>query len=199
MTRVSLVRHGQTEWNLQRRIQGASDIPLNQTGRSQAEDAGRALALRTWDAIYASPLSRAMETASIIATAMGLPEPLPLPELVERSYGEAEGMTGEEILEHFPEGALIPGQESRSDVVTRALPALVQLAEDNPRRRLIVVSHGGVIGSIARHVTDHARPAPGEVIPNGSIHDFVYRDGRFLLDRFNVDAEEHDLFTSVVQ
>lgn len=198
MTRLSLVRHGQTDWNLQRRIQGASDIPLNSTGRAQALVTAEALALRHWDGIYASPLARAMDTARIIAAHSVLGEPQPLPGVAERRYGEAEGLTGEEILARFPEGAEVPGRETREEVVARALPALTRLAEQNPGRSLIVVSHGGVIGSLVRKLTNHALPAPGEVIPNGSVHDFIYADGALRVDRFNLSPEDHDLFTAVV-
>ncbi|HEY2555692.1 MAG TPA: histidine phosphatase family protein [Diaminobutyricibacter sp.] len=198
MTRLSLVRHGQTDWNLAKRIQGSTDVPLNATGRAQAEATGRALAAGAWDAIYTSPLSRARETADIIAARVDLGDPTPLDGIAERRYGEAEGLTGAEILARWPEGMPVPGRESREAVVERALPALVELAERHDGQSLIVVSHGGVIGSLVRHVTDHALPGPGEVIPNGSVHTFIYRDGRLELDRFNVGLEERDLFTASV-
>lgn len=198
MTRISLVRHGQTDWNLAKRIQGSSDIPLNDTGRRQAEATGAAMAGGSYDAIYASPLGRATETAEIIASHTGLDAPLPLPEVAERNYGEAEGMTGAEILDRWPEGTPVPGRESRDAVVARALPALIELGEKHPGESIVVVSHGGVISSLVRHVTDHALPGPGEVIPNGSVHEFVYDDGRLTLDRFNVKPEDRDLYTASV-
>ena len=198
MTRISLVRHGQTDWNLAKRIQGSSDIPLNATGREQAVTTGSALAGGRYDAIYASPLSRATETAEIIAAHTGLEGPLLLPAVAERSYGDAEGLTGEEILARWPEGTPVPGRESRDQVVRRALPALLELGERHPRESVIVVSHGGVIGSLVRHVTAHALPGPGEVIPNGSVHEFVYDDGELSLDRFNLSPEDRDLFTASV-
>jgi probable phosphoglycerate mutase len=198
VTRISLVRHGQTDWNLAKRIQGSSDIPLNQTGREQAEATGIAMSGGSYDAIYASPLSRATETATIIAGHTGLDAPLPVPAVAERRYGEAEGLTGAEILTRWPEGTPVPGRETREAVVERALPALVELAEKHPDESIIVVSHGGVISALVRHVTSHALPGPGEVIPNGSVHEFVYDDGRLSLDRFNVSTEDRDLFTASV-
>ncbi len=198
MTRLSLVRHGQTDWNLARRIQGSTDVPLNATGRAQADATGRALAAAAWDAIYTSPLSRAQETASIIAGHVGLAAPTAVDGIAERRYGEAEGLTGPEILARWPEGTPVPGRESREAVVERALPVLLDLAERHDGESLIIVSHGGVIGSLVRHVTGHALPGPGEVIPNGSVHTFVLREGRLELDRFTVGLEEHDLFTASV-
>jgi probable phosphoglycerate mutase len=198
VTRIALVRHGQTDWNLQRRIQGSSDIPLNETGRAQARHTGAVLSGRQWDAVYASPLVRAMDTARLIAEASGLPEPEPLEGMQERRYGAAEGLTGEEILSRFPDGAPIPGQETRADVVERALPALEDLGRRHPDSAFIVVTHGGVIASLVRHVTDHALPAPGDVIANGSVHDFEFLNGRLALRRFNIFDEDHDLFLAAV-
>lgn len=198
MTFISLVRHGQTDWNLAKRIQGSSDIPLNDTGRAQAEATGRALAGGRFDAIYASPLSRALDTARIIAGHVGLGEPETIAAVAERQYGEAEGLTGEQILARWPDGAPVPGRESREQVVARALPALRELGEQHPGENVIVVSHGGVISSLVRHVTDHALPGPGELIPNGSVHRFRYLDGELTLDRFNLGPEDRDLFTASV-
>jgi probable phosphoglycerate mutase len=198
VTLISLVRHGQTDWNLAKRIQGSSDIPLNGTGRAQAEATGRALAGGSFDAIYASPLSRALDTARIISGHLGLGEPQPLEAVAERRYGEAEGLTGAEILARWPEGTPVPGRESRDEVVERALPALLELGARHDGEHVIVVSHGGVIGSLVRHVTAHALPGPGEVIPNGSVHRFSYDDGRLTLDRFNLGPEDRDLLTASV-
>ena len=97
MTRFFLVRHGETEWNRIHRIQGSSDIPLNDTGRAQALNVGGVLSRHRFDLIVSSPLSRAMETATIIARRMGMPLPLPVQSLVERHYGEAEGCTREDL------------------------------------------------------------------------------------------------------
>jgi uncharacterized phosphatase len=198
VTRISLVRHGQTDWNLTRRIQGSSDIPLNDTGRAQARVTGSILKRRHWDGIFTSPLGRARETAEIIASEAGLTSPTDIESLVERNYGEAEGLTGEQILARYPDGASIPGQESREDVVRRAMPALLELAERHPDSDFIVVSHGAVISSLVRKLSDHTLPPPGEVIANGSIHDFSIRDGSLRLDRFNASEDDRDLFTAAV-
>jgi broad specificity phosphatase PhoE len=124
MTELYLVRHGETDWNRQHRIQGLTDIPLNATGRRQARAAGKLLARRNWNDIYASPLSRATETASIIAGQTGLAEPKPVDALVERNYGEAEGLNFIEIDRRYPNRSEVPGQESRAEVIERVVPAL---------------------------------------------------------------------------
>lgn len=185
MTHLALVRHGQTDWNLARRIQGNTDIPLNDTGRAQAIETAAQLAGAEWDAVLTSPLSRARETAEIIATALGLPEPTADADLVERRYGDAEGMDYQELHERFPAGIVVPGRETHREVQQRVYAALIGIAEQHPGQSLIVVCHGGVISSLVRHATDGGRPRADERIENGSVHYFSYVDGELRLDEFN--------------
>lgn len=190
MTMLYLVRHGETDWNRARKIQGSTDIPLNELGREQAAASGRLLARRQWDAVYASPLSRAFETASIIARETGLPAPQSMAELVERNYGSAEGLTGTEIDRLFPDGADVPGRETREQVAARVLPALHDLAAQHPGENLIVVAHGGVIRTVLNIVD------PGgtvEAIRNGSIHSFRHVDGGLELIAFDDPIELESL------
>lgn len=170
MTQLFLVRHGETDWNRQRRIQGRTDIPLNETGREQALMAGRGFAaFGAWDGLYASPLSRARETAEIIGREVGLRGPELVPSLVERDYGEAEGMDWLQVERKYPDGMTVPGRESRHDVADRVVPALVELAASRSGAALIVVSHGGAI----RAVLDHIEPGHEYgAITNGSVHSF---------------------------
>lgn len=183
-TRLAIVRHGQTDWNLEKRIQGSTDIPLNTLGRAQAAETGLNLAGVPWAAIVSSPLVRAHETARIIAGELDLPAPLVVPELTERHHGEIEGLTFTERQLRFPDGSRVPGLESRQAVLDRVLPALERVAADHQGRQVIVVCHGGVIGTLVRYATDGARPAAGELIPNGSVHDFRWQDGRLELESF---------------
>jgi len=191
MTTLYLVRHGETDWNRAHRIQGSTDIPLNDTGREQARVTGALLATRQWDAVVASPLSRAFETAAIIAREVGLGEPEVEPAMAERNYGAAEGMTGAEIDALYPDGAEVVGRESREAVVARAMPALIAIAGRHPDQAVIVVSHGGVIRSILNAV------APGtsasELIRNGSVHSFRHVDGALELIAFNDPIEAESL------
>ena len=180
MTELYLVRHGETDWNRERRIQGLTDIPLNDTGREQARRTGELLARREWDGIYSSPLSRAAETAAIIAERIGLPAPIPFPAVVERNYGAAEGLDFAGLEARYP--GEVPGRESREAVAERVVPALVDLAERNPGAMLVVVSHGGAIRSVLGAVdpgVDHG------MISNGSVHSFRYADGSLRLVAFD--------------
>lgn len=182
MTELVLVRHGETDWNRDGRIQGMSDIPLNDTGRQQALRAGERLAAEHWDAVVASPLSRAAETARIIADHIGLGRVELVDELVERNYGASEGLTGTEI-DALSTG-VVRARESRDEVVERALPALLALAERHPGQSVLVVSHGGVIGSLVRAVTGYVWPERGIAIVNGSEHRFRVVDGDLQLVEF---------------
>lgn len=97
-----ILRHGQTDWNLNRRLQGSTDIPLNATGREQARKAATLLETSGLTRIIASPLSRALETAQIVGAHLGI-EPLIDPRLIERNFGLFEGMTIDEVEQHRTE------------------------------------------------------------------------------------------------
>ncbi len=190
MTLLYLVRHGETEWNRQRRIQGSTDISLNDTGRAQAARTGGLLARRDWDGILSSPLSRAYETASIIADRVGLAAPGTLDDVVERAYGEAEGLTDRQLSARFPPGAIVPGRESREDVAARVLPALLAVAEQHPGERFIITTHGGVIRTVLNAVAPGADVHRGVAISNGSIHSFRLNDGALELVAFDDPIDE---------
>lgn len=188
MTLLTLVRHGQTDWNLARRIQGATDIPLNDTGRDDARTAAAALAGVGYDAIYASPLKRAQETAQIIADELGLATPALTHGLRERSFGEGEGMLVEDYLTQFGDWtSAVPGAETLEEVRDRALDSLERIVRASRRRSapraesLIVVSHGGVIRSLLMHVSGGSLPRVGDSLHNGSVHRFVAERGTLRL------------------
>jgi uncharacterized phosphatase len=184
MTELIIVRHGQTDWNLQKRIQGSTDIPLNSIGRAEAAEAGVRLRDRDADAVVTSPLLRAEETARILAGELGLPAPAVVPALTERHHGAIEGLTFADRQARFPDGVPVPGLESRQDVLARVLPALGRIAAEHEGETVVVVSHGGVIGTLVRHATDGQRPRHDEHISNGSAHDFLWRDGELVLTHF---------------
>lgn len=190
MTLLTLVRHGQTDWNLDRRIQGSTDIPLNETGRADARAAAALLAEGQYDAVYASPLVRAQETARIIADELGLASPASTRGLREREFGEGEGMLVADYLAQWGDWtANVPGAETMDQVRTRAMDSLDRIARAARRRSapraesIIVVSHGGVIRSLLMHVSRGTLPREGEPLRNGSVHRFVAeRDSLRLLE-----------------
>ena len=135
MTLITLVRHGQTDWNLEGRIQGSTDIPLNDTGRAQARDAARRLAGTPFDHVYASPLSRARKTAEIIASELGLPAPLITVGMREHEFGDAEGMLWDQYVERFrARREDVPGAETVEALTARALASLDRIALAARRR-----------------------------------------------------------------
>lgn len=145
LTTFALIRHGQTDWNAERRLQGSTDIPLNDVGRAQARDAVAALSAYRWDAIVSSPLSRAAETADLIAAGLGISVARRVPELTERAYGPAEGMTDGPELDalRIPNG--FRGAESEEDAAERGLAALEALAEEYRGGHVLVVAHGSLL------------------------------------------------------
>ncbi|MCF8547424.1 MAG: histidine phosphatase family protein [Pontimonas sp.] len=192
MTRFFIVRHGETEWNKVRRIQGVSDIPLNDTGLQQAHAVAEILSAHSFDAIVSSPLSRARDTARVIAERLGMPEPEIFQGLIERNYGDAEGSNGQDLDHLYPPGTEIPGREPREAVTARALAVLRELALRHPDSDVIAVAHGGVIRSVVEHV------APGqhnEPITNCSVHSFRMVAGSLELVAFDdpMEVAAHDL------
>lgn len=186
MTDLYLVRHGETDWNRARRIQGRTDIPLNDVGREQARVTGSLLTRRPITRVVASPLSRARETAQIIAGELGLAEPILEPAVVERDYGAAEGLDFREIDTRFPPGTDVPGRESREEVVARVVPALLDLASRFAGESLVVVSHGGAIRAALQATEPDGGFGP---ITNGSVHSFHVADGGLRLVAFDDPLE----------
>lgn len=192
MTRFFLVRHGETDWNKNRIIQGVSDIPLNDTGRAQAAAVGAILARHQFDLLVSSPLSRAFETAMIIARRLQMPAPIVVPDLIERNYGEAEGSSGLDLDARYPPGTEVPGRESREAVTTRVVRVMHDLAIRHPEADILAVAHGGVIRSVVEHA------APGlhrEPITNCSVHSFSLVAGSLELVAFDdpMEVASHEL------
>jgi broad specificity phosphatase PhoE len=150
-TLILLVRHGETDWNLTRRVQGHTDRPLNDTGRAQARELAARLADEPLDAVYSSDLLRAHETARIIAAGRGL-DVTAVPDLRERDFGTWEGLTDDEILTRYPDARERPwgDAETREEMSRRVLEALERIAETHPGKRVLVVAHGGPMRALVR-------------------------------------------------
>ncbi|MEA9986820.1 MULTISPECIES: histidine phosphatase family protein [Subtercola] len=144
-TTLALVRHGETDWNAERRLQGSSDIALNDVGRGQVLATAELLQGQPWDFVVCSPLSRARESASIIARTLGIEVSTVVPELVERDYGPAEGMQDGDELRALRIPGGFQGAETEADVTARATAALGRIATEYPGARVIVVAHGTLI------------------------------------------------------
>lgn len=180
VTRLCLVRHGETEWNTQRRIQGQIDIGLNENGLRQAEAAGRWLRTAGITAIYSSDLSRAWTTAERIGTALGL-KPQPAPELRERRYGIFEGLTFAELkIRHPASFAAYEARDPDYDFETgeslrtmfeRVTGKLSALAAAHAGESIVVVLHGGVLDIANRFVRGNPLDTPRDfLIPNAGLN-----------------------------
>ena len=190
-----LVRHGQSAWNREHRIQGQLDPPLSTEGRRQAELVGRRLAGRRIEGFYASDLKRAWETAEAIGAAIGL-DPQPAPGLREIYLGEWEGLRTEELAQRFPDAwarwneepdwDVVPGGEGAEPFERRVAAALDAILERHVRGDVLVVTHGGVIQVALHRVV--GRPSHGLFpfkIQNASISVIERRDGRMIIDGAN--------------
>ena len=173
MTTLLLARHGETDWNRELRIQGSSDIELNELGRRQAQLLAQELTDVELDAIYASDLSRARATAAAVAAAHGLEVRLD-PRLRERSFGSWEGLTREDIAE-FPPGARHDG-ESDEAVRERMLAAVAEIAAAHPGEQVLIVSHGGALNTLWHH----ALGVRVERWANCAVYKLAVREGEFL-------------------
>lgn len=169
-TRIIAIRHGETAWNVDTRIQGHLDIPLNATGRWQAQRAAQALADEPITAIYASDLLRAYETAQAVANALGV-DIAKAPGLRERDFGAFQGHTFAEIEATQPELALRwrkrdpdfsppQGGESLNRFRDRVLACVDQLAARHPGELIALVAHGGVMDVLYRAATGQGLQAP---------------------------------------
>ncbi len=176
-TIVGLLRHGQTDWNIDMRLQGVSDIPLNETGHAQAIQAAEVLASQAWSRVISSPLSRARTTAEYVSMRMQLGEIAIHELLLERSFGAAEGSSYEDWKERLQAGIHAEGAESIEDLEIRAAKLLDELAKKYEGERILAVSHGALIRKIIGMVSDGELPREGERFGNASLTTIVF-DGQ---------------------
>jgi len=194
-TRLVLIRHGQSTWNSEHRIQGQLDPPLSAEGRRQAELLAGRLAGRRFAGFYSSDLKRAFETAEILAPAVGA-RPEPVPALREIFLGEWEGLRTEEIAERFPEAwdrwveepdwDVVPGGEGAAHFDARVGGAIDDILERRGRGDHLVVTHGGVIQVALHRVV--GRPSRGLFpfkIQNASVSLIEKRNGRMVIAGVN--------------
>jgi len=167
-TRIIAVRHGETAWNVDTRIQGQLDIDLNDKGRWQAQQAARALADEDVDAIYASDLMRAFNTAQAIAAERYTVQAHK--GLRERAFGKFEGQTYAEIEAQWPDESRLwrirdphfapPGGESPSQLMERVAQTVNEIAARHLGEQIVLVAHGGVMDMLYRLATRQSVSAP---------------------------------------
>lgn len=195
---VFAVRHGQTAWNAEQRVQGQLDVPLDDVGRWQAEQVAAALADDGLDAIVSSDLERAFATAAALARATGAPHKVDAG-LRERHFGRFQGLTHSEIEARWPEEALrwrqresgfAPGGgETPEAFFERSLACATRLAAAHAGQRIALVSHGGVLDCLYRAAVGVALDAPRTwKLDNATINRLLWSGERFALVGWNDHA-----------
>jgi broad specificity phosphatase PhoE len=189
VTQLLLVRHGETDWNRDRRFQGHADQPLNDAGREQARALADELGHERIDVVYTSDLVRARETAEIVAARLGV-DVVARSELREIDVGDWEGLTWPEIEERHPEGARAwhehghgwTSGETYDQLGERIIAALQRIAADHPAQRVLVVGHGGTVRATRAFieglsVATSRKRSPG--IGNCEVFRVAVEDGAF--------------------
>ena len=193
--RLVLVRHGQSTWNREHRIQGQLDPPLSDQGQRQAELLGRRLAGRRWAGFYASDLKRAFETATIIGRSIGV-APEAMQSLREVYLGEWEGLRTEELAARFPDAwaawtdepdwDLVPGGESAALFEARVSSAIEEVLGRHPHGDVLLVTHGGVIQVALHRVLGRgSRGLFPFKVQNASLSLIEKRDGKLVIAGVN--------------
>jgi len=194
MTRLCIVRHGETEWNAGRRIQGQIDIPLSGAGVAQARAAANYLCDEDFAAIYSSDLARARQTAQAVAHLSRLPLQT-MAGLRERHFGVFQGMTHEEAQQQRPQEFARhlsreprfapPGGESLLQLAARVATTFADIINRHRGEAAAVFTHGGVLDILYRQATGRALAAPRDfVIPNAAVNWFTVADGCWMLSEW---------------
>ena len=189
------MRHGQSTWNHEHRIQGQLDPPLSDQGRRQAALLGRRLAGRAFAGFYTSDLKRASQTSALVGSALGM-EPVPMPEIREIYLGEWEGLRTEDIVTRFPQAwatwseepdwDLVPGGEGSIAFEARVAAAMDSILDRHRHGDVLVVTHGGLIQVALHRVV--GRPSRGIFafrIQNASVSVIELRGGRLVVSGVN--------------
>jgi probable phosphoglycerate mutase len=202
VTRVVAIRHGETAWNVDTRIQGQLDVELNDAGREQARRLARALADDGLTAVYASDLRRAAATAQALCESVGLPLVCDRA-LRERAFGAFEGLTWAEVEMNHPLESRRwrerdvtfgpPGGETLSEFYERAVTAIASIAARHRGEHIAVVTHGGVLDALYRASSRIALDAPRTwQLRNASINRVLHGGQGFVLvgwdDRQHLDG-----------
>ncbi|MCK6545560.1 histidine phosphatase family protein [Myxococcota bacterium] len=199
MSELWILRHGETEWNVEGRLQGSSDSPLTARGRAQSEAAARATQHVAFTCIYTSDLGRAQHTARLVRGERAL-EIHTDPRLRELRYGHVEGMTWPEIAARHPglreelrrQDFAPPGGETRAELQARVAAAMHDIARRHVGARVLVVTHGGALSTFLRFVLGVPLEAPpGFRADNCALSRFDLEGDRFRLVTWGVADHLH--------
>lgn len=187
---IYLIRHGETDWNHQRRRQGRRDVPLNDQGREQMHRCGELLSHLPADAIITSPLSRAVESAEIVAECLGLDKANIVRDegLIERDFGDVDGMTKAELKAYRARGGN-EHQEPLYRVRERMMRTVLTYARRHDKKHIVMISHSAAIKSV--FVRLYGKPElQRKQTKNAGVSIIEYRGGRLHPHALDLDAEE---------
>ena len=198
MTELIFIRHGETDWNRQQRFQGQIDVPLNATGHLQAQRLAEALAGERFDLLLSSDLQRARQTIAPLERQQARPV-LAQADWREQGFGVLEGLSVDEIKARHLElwaqwqrhdaDYCLPEGESVRRFHTRVVDAVRELVRQHEGRRVLIVTHGGVLDMLWRTVHGHPLHGPRDcAIPNTGINRLRWRAGSLDLERWADDA-----------
>jgi broad specificity phosphatase PhoE len=160
---------------------------MNQTGIEQVRAAAKAINREDWDLILTSPLGRARETARIIGDQIGFDEVIELDLLIERSFGEAEGLAYEQWKSRFSDLDEIPGGESKSQLVSRSKLLLETITASHPGKRVLAVSHGALIRTVLAVSSKDELPREGERLGNASLNIVSHIESSWAVTKYDLD------------
>ena len=186
-THLGLLRHGQTDWNINFLLQGVTDIPMNQTGIEQVKLAAQAIRAEDWDVVLTSPLSRARQTAEIIANQHGYTEIIEQDLLIERSFGEAEGLSHEQWRAKYSNLDVIPGGESRTQLAERSRLLLETISKELAGKRVLAISHGALIRALIAIASNNELPRDGERLGNASLNVVKHIDNSWQVVNYSLE------------
>jgi len=190
-THIGLFRHGQTDWNINFLLQGVTDIPMNTTGIEQVRSAAKVINKEDWDMILTSPLGRARETAAIIADELGFTDIQQHDLLIERSFGEAEGLSYEQWKSKYSNLDEIPGGESKSELTVRSQLLLDTLASIYPGKKILAISHGALIRTVLAISSENELPRDGERLGNACLNIVSHQGESWTITKYDLDPLSH--------
>ena len=166
MTKICFIRHGETDWNIAGKLQGRTDIPLNESGIKQAQACGVSLPQNEWDLIITSPLLRAKETGKIIQQKLNIPLH-EMTSFIEVAFGDAEGLTYYERDVRFPNRDY-PNKETEAMVTERFLKGIRTVHQNYTNKNILIVSHGAFINAIFHYFSNGTVGTGVTKLSNGS-------------------------------
>lgn len=186
---IFLIRHGETDWNKDQRIQGREDIDLNENGVSQADKCGQAFKDVPIDMIVASPLKRARKTAEIIGSYVGIRDIVIEEDLIERDFGKFSGLYFD-VIDKLRQAGEEYCVESYEDLSKRMMVVLDKYKDYKNCKNIIMVSHGAAINSLLAVLSNHTIGSGKTKLRNACINILECSDGNVKVDRYNLDSEE---------